>query len=246
MSLDTLNFASIGRHGRTSCRRQNALPITSKRCCPAIGRDVFISSMQRSLFTDQKAITEHGGTLRAGKRKTRRAIALKRPMHVILKSDIARGALSLLTKRNARYIAAVVPQLANGYGVNVYETGNSGNHLHLAVKGKGRRGFQNFLRVLGSKLAIHVTRARKGRASGKFWTQAIYTRIVEWGRAFATLKQYVAGNALTARGFDNSREVPSRMPPMARSPGPETAPCIGSSSPRRPRAGTATSRPRSR
>ncbi len=155
--------------------------------------------MQRSLFPEQKRITEHGGSLRKGKRKSRRPIALKRPMHVVLKSDIAKGNLSLLKRRNARFIAEVLPKAAQTYGVNIYEMANAGNHLHLAIKAKDRRGFQNFLRVIGSRIAMFVTGARKGRAAGKFWTCGAYSRIVEWGLAFRTLCAYVIGNVAPAR-----------------------------------------------
>jgi REP element-mobilizing transposase RayT len=121
-------------------------------------------------------------------------------MHVILKSDKAVGELNFLRKSNAKFIRSLVQQLSVAYFVNVREFSNVGNHLHLAVKAKDRRGFQNFLRVLGSKIAIKLTGAKKGSATGKFWTQAAFTRIVEWGRELASVVRYIRnqGDAISA------------------------------------------------
>jgi hypothetical protein len=148
--------------------------------------------MQPLLFPDLKRITQFGGDTRRGKRKVARPIAVRRPMHLILKSDNARGSRSLLHKRNARYIAKFVPALAAAYGVNVFSCGNGGTHLHMGVRARSRRGFQNFLRVLGSKLAIYVTGAKKGHKTGKFWTQSAYTKLVETSAQLWELKCYIA------------------------------------------------------
>lgn len=115
-------------------------------------------------------------------------------MHVVMKSDIARGSLSLLKRRNSQFVAVTLSVLGKRFGINVYEFANSGNHLHLAVKAKDRRGFQCFLKAFSSKIALFVTGAKKGRAAGKFWTYAPYTRIVEWGVALLRLKGYIAKN----------------------------------------------------
>jgi REP element-mobilizing transposase RayT len=158
--------------------------------------------MQYSLFPkkEEKRITIHGGDTRKGMRKTRRPIAVKRPMHVILKSKKAVGNLSFLTRPNARFIGDLLTQLSVTYAVNIKVFSNVGNHLHLAVRAKNRQGFQNFLRELGSKIAIKLTGAKKGLAIGKFWTQSAYTRIVEEGPDFWNVIQYILGQGVAAWG----------------------------------------------
>jgi hypothetical protein len=145
-------------------------------------------------YAFEKRITTHGGELQRGKRKTRRPIAEKRPMHLVLKSEKAKGKLSLLHPQNARFIREFLPKLAKKHAVRVYEWKNVGNHLHMAILAKHRRLFQRFLRILGAQIAVHVTGARKGRPTGKFWTLPPFTRIVQWGRDFEGLKRYVRAN----------------------------------------------------
>jgi hypothetical protein len=168
--------------------------------------------MQPLLFPELKRITQYGGSTRRGKRKVARPIAVKQPMHLILKSDNARGSRSLLNKRNARYITKFVPVLAAAYGVNIFKLGNGGTHLHMGVRARDRRGFQNFLRVLGSKLAIYVTGAKKGHKTGKFWTQSAYTKIVESSAQLWELKRYIAKHGGEKRSSTQTLSTPTRLP----------------------------------
>ena len=132
---------------------------------------------QPSLFPEEKRFTEHGGEIRKGKRKTRRPIATKAPMHLVLKSTRAKGPLSLLQKKTARFLVSLLSILSAKYDVRIYSQANSGNHLHLVVCAKTRLGLQYFLKVLTSKIALEVTGAIKGRAFGKFWDYTAYSRI---------------------------------------------------------------------
>jgi REP element-mobilizing transposase RayT len=151
-------------------------------------------------YAFEKRIAVHGGNLGKGKRKTRRPIAIKTPMHLILKSDNAKGRLSLLRRENASFIRSFLPKLAKRHMVRVYEFSNVGNHLHLAVLAKHRRLFQNFLRILGAQIAVKVTGAKKGSPTGKFWTQPAFTRIVAGAADFWAVRLYVraqSGSVMT-------------------------------------------------
>jgi len=144
---------------------------------------------------------EHGGALSLGRRKGRRPVVTKRPMHVTLRSTLAVGKWSLLMPRNSRYLKVLVPQLSKRWGVKVYEWSNNGNHLHFLSLSKTRKGFQNFLRVLAGKIAQQVTGAQNGKPLGRrFWDLLAYSRVVEWGKAFLVAKRYVIQNQLEAVG----------------------------------------------
>lgn len=158
-------------------------------------------SRQMVLLPELEAETQHGGEIRLGKRKGRRPIAVKRVMHVTLRSSKAKGKYSFLLPKHARFIENLLSELSKTYGVKLYEKANSGNHLHLAAKPETRKGFQNFLRVLAARIATYVTGARKGNPFGKFWDALAYSRIVEWGKAYENLIKYIQQNTLEALGF---------------------------------------------
>jgi REP element-mobilizing transposase RayT len=142
--------------------------------------------------------TEHGGDLRAGKRKLARPIDPKRPVHVILRVAGARGPRSLLARANRRHVDDLVHRYSRRFRVRIHTYANVGNHLHLLIQGRDRRGIRSFLRVLPGQIAQKVTGARKGQrlARGRFWDALAFTRVVEWGKAFDAAKLYVFKNQL--------------------------------------------------
>ncbi len=142
-----------------------------------------------------------GGARCTGKRKERRPIATKRAMHLVLKSSQAVGRQSFLSKQHSKFVVELVQRLSQQWSVRIFEFSNNGNHLHLLIQARDRRGFRAFVRSLSAILARRVTGARKGRQlKGPFWDGLPYTRIVAWGRAFALAKNYVLQNILEAAG----------------------------------------------
>ena len=156
---------------------------------------------QPYLHDTLKPRAEHGGEIRKGRRKLARPVDPKRPLHVVLRSEKAKGEHSLLYGETPAFIQALLKQLSRRHRVKVYEFANSGNHLHLLVKGETRKGIQNFLRVLAGKVAQCATGAKKGACFGKFWGALAYSRVVEWGRAFTEAKYYVLRNELETLGL---------------------------------------------
>jgi REP element-mobilizing transposase RayT len=149
-----------------------------------------------------KQRASHGGELAKGRRKIARPVALKKPMHLVLRASEARGKYSLLRLEHARFVQITLTSVSRTYGVRVYEFSNVGNHLHLLVRASSRDGFKNFLRVLAGRIAQKVTGARKGKPwGGRFWDLLVFSRIVEWGRAFAIARGYVVKNQLQALGL---------------------------------------------
>jgi REP element-mobilizing transposase RayT len=137
---------------------------------------------------------EHGGELAQGRRKLDRPISTDKPMHVVLRSDKAKGEWSMLRHRNDRRIRHLVYQLAKRFNVRVYQYANAGNHLHLLVRAKSRSDFQAYLRALSGCVARAITGAKKGVRKGPFWARLAYSRIVQWGRDFLGVKVYLLQN----------------------------------------------------
>ena len=150
--------------------------------------------------TSHTRAREHGGSIRAGKRKTARAIDPKCPMHIVLRSSIARGTLSMLHPRNRHHVDKRTHEIAARHGVRIYRFANVGNHLHLLVKTHTRSAFQRFLRELAGVIAALVTGAIKG-SPGNFWDGLAYSRIVTWGRDLRNVEQYFIKNIFEAAGL---------------------------------------------
>lgn len=143
----------------------------------------------------------HGGDLRKGKRKLARPFDPKKPLHLVLRSTRARGEWSLLRTKNEKRVRNLVYREAARAQVEIFRYANAGNHLHLVVRSRNRARLARFLRTTSGLLARMITGAKKGTAFGRFWDQLAYSRIVEWGREFLKVCEYLLTNELEGLGW---------------------------------------------
>ena len=113
--------------------------------------------------------TIHGGDSGKGKRKVERPLSRKKWIHLVLKSDKAKGKYSFLSAKNKTVVEGLLKQKAKKFGVSVADMANVGNHIHLKIKITSRESFQKFLKSVTTLIARRVTGARKGKPFGRFW-----------------------------------------------------------------------------
>jgi REP element-mobilizing transposase RayT len=158
------------------------------------------SLMQLTLFGSRLDLagTGHGGGDSRGRRKGERPVSVRRPLHVTLHSNMARGPLSL--RRHERAVTDALRACAKRTGVRVYDFANVGSHIHLLVRARRREAFQAFLRSFAGIVARKVTGARRGRPlqGGPFWTALAWSRIVAWGRDYWGVRHYIFRNRIEA------------------------------------------------
>ena len=172
---------------------------------------------QQSLF-DSKVPKMFGGSLQKSHPKVKRPLTKKQTIHLVLKSEYAMGARSMLQKRNSDYIGKLIRDKAKRCCIRIYHFVNVGNHLHLVIKLDDLNGFAPFIRSITGLIARHVLKAQRGAAQGlKFWIARPFTRIIAWGRDYKHIKNYMTKNAnqahkrsfFVAWGFDsiNARQI---------------------------------------
>jgi REP element-mobilizing transposase RayT len=151
----------------------------------------------------QLGVKEFGGSkLLKWNAREARPISIKRPMHLVMRSTLATGERSFLRAKRARKIETLVHNLGKECGVKVYRFANSGNHLHFIVLPSSREAFKKYVRAITGIIARLTLGVERGSAKGiKFWDAKPYTRIVEWGREFKSVCDYVLQNTLEAIGF---------------------------------------------
>jgi len=158
--------------------------------------------VQLSLFSSNVRAelqrTEHGGDFRQGRRKLERPVSVRRPMHVVLRSERARGGWSM--KKHQTKIREALRACVSRSGVRVYDFANVGSHLHLLVRARRRDAFQRFLRTFAGIVARIVTGARRGQPlrGGPFWSGLAWSRVVAWGRDYWGLRHYIFRNRIEA------------------------------------------------
>src|SRR5689334_9061009 len=90
--------------------------------------------------------TSHGGMTSKGHRKEQRPLAEGKWIHLVLKSEHAKGAWSFLNPRSKIFIQKLLEKKSQQWGVHIADVVNMGNHLHIKCRFKYRAGFQSFLK----------------------------------------------------------------------------------------------------
>ena len=165
---------------------------------------------QLLLSKEMKRQAEFGGSLLQGKRKTARPFSKRKPMHITFKRSNSYGRLSLVAKQTA--IVLLVNALAKKHGVKVYELSVNPDHVHFLLLSPAKKLFQKFLRECSAKIVGLMTRAKKGqRLVARFWQCRPWSRLVEWGRAFTAVRDYILRNRLESAGVvPYDREVATK------------------------------------
>jgi REP element-mobilizing transposase RayT len=156
-------------------------------------------AQQLSLLNDKKQ-TVFGGSRLKSHPKRARPLSTKEPIHLVLRSEKARGAHSFL--RVSKESRAIFDKTCAKRGVKIYKYANVGNHFHVVIRLGKRFSWNPFIRELTSRLAALV------KGPTQFWTGRPFTRILHgWGKNFRTAMGYVVLNQMEAAGFLTRREV---------------------------------------
>lgn len=150
--------------------------------------------------------TQHGGSETKGHRKLERPLSTKRAIHLVLKSNKAKGSLSFLHAKNKIAVESILRTKAHKFGVKIAEFANVGNHLHLKIKITSRQTFGSFLKSVTTLIARQVTGARRGKPFGKFWQGQAFTRILVSKFEELNLFGYIKANQIEATQSKSARE----------------------------------------
>ncbi len=168
---------------------------------------------QLDLFLQNKKNPDpfFGGSDLKSNPKVARPISTKDYMHVVLKSDLAKGPLSFL--RIERIIISLVQNLGARLNVKVKDVVAMSNHIHLAIKVRHRRHFKAYLRALTGLIVRKIIRIKKtlkvdkenSSDIEKFFKGRPFSRIVNSGRkSFGILMRYFELNRLEKCGYSKA------------------------------------------
>ena len=137
-----------------------------------------------------------------GQRTTRRSRqarprSTKEAMHLVLRSDHARGQKSL--RKYDRVVRLVIEKIARRHGEKVYRIVNAGNHLHITLKLSKQFLWTGFISGITGGIARAVGFKREHTKAG-FWNSRPFTRLIAWGRDYDVIKDYQTLNELEADG----------------------------------------------
>lgn len=126
-----------------------------------------------------------GGSL-GGKRKVRRPLDCKRPIHLVLK---ATNSFTLL--RNKMAVKKIIHRFNQKFGMRMHSFAIQYDHIHLNLSFQSRKIYVMWIRALTGALTLKIKNLKF-----KFLP---FTRIIEtWKRDFRAVQKYIEKNRIEA------------------------------------------------
>ncbi len=176
-----------------------------------------MESSQLSLLPKRSNKRFFGGSLLVGKRKGPRPLRCKEAMHLVLRSQFAKGRNSFSSVKNNKSICLVLRKASARYGVRIYRQAVQSNHIHLVIKVPSRYAYKCFIAVISGRIASIVMNQLSFKNFLKysdwgegpktlhpgqaFWENRPFTRILFWGKDYGATLDYLRQNTLEALGF---------------------------------------------
>lgn len=135
---------------------------------------------QLNLFKNEQ-LQFHGGKINQGKRKKRRPLATKKPIHLVLKCE---KNLSLFDEFSE--VKYYINKYSFKFHIRIYHLSIQHDHIHFLIKIDDREFYKKFTRSLTGILA---------RKYGKgIWQLSPFTRVLNWGKEYEMTKKYISQN----------------------------------------------------
>lgn len=134
-----------------------------------------------------------GGSALVGRRKEKRPLSIKSPIHLILKSEnhkVFRPANQSLHR--------LILETARKFNIQVRDFAMNWSHSHFVIQISSRQDYVRFIRALTSKMAMAVQKAQVQKT--KLFTLRPFSRILNWGRDYRNVIQYIFLNFKEALG----------------------------------------------
>jgi len=161
-----------------------------------------------------------GGSLQKSHPKGKRPFHSKKALHIVLRSDVAKGTFSFLRRGHSTKVEEVINEQAKRFHIRIYKISVAGNHIHLLIRAYRRRALNGFLRAISGLIPRRLFGLEKGHDKSLFdrgfWLARPWSRIVDFGRrTFGYVMDYLELNRLEAIGFIpyQPRKARYRPPP---------------------------------
>ncbi len=129
-----------------------------------------------------------GGELNINKRKSRRPLDIKKPLHMVLRADTEKPVFL----HREDMLHKMILRFAKKFGIKIFESSVNANHLHLVIQFKHRQLYKKFVAAVTGRIA-QILKIK--------WLNRPFTRIIAWGRDFKNACHYVVNNQKEAWGL---------------------------------------------
>lgn len=139
-----------------------------------------------------------GGQALQGKRKSKRPLSVKSAIHLVIKSEKAKGVLSFVSYQSV--IDKAISAISKKWNITVYDKAVNFDHVHFVIKIKSESDYRSWIRELTSEI-VRLISVRTGIKLTQFFSLRPWTRILNWGRDFKNAQNYLVLNQMEVVGL---------------------------------------------
>lgn len=138
---------------------------------------------------------EFGGSRLEGRRKSRRPLSTRHPIHVVLKSTKHK----VLHPSNGQ-LKQLLHRECERFQIRVYDFAINWSHIHILIKIPHREAYVSFVRSFCAQVIRLLSMGGANKLIGLFDLRP-YTKIITWGRQFKNAYDYQKLNQLESYGL---------------------------------------------
>jgi REP element-mobilizing transposase RayT len=157
-------------------------------------------------FFKKRIVKTFGGQLLERKRKSKRPLSTKSAIHLVIKSEKAKGNLSFVNHQSA--IVKAISTISKKWNITVYDNAVNFNHVHFVIRINSESDYRSWIRVLTAEI-VRLIAAKTGTNIYQFFTLRPWTRIVNWGPDYKNVMEYLILNKMEVVGLRPPRKSKS-------------------------------------
>ncbi len=133
---------------------------------------------------------EFGGIRLYNKRKAIRPLEFNKPIHLVLRLN---ERIPAFFNPKDKKLKILILHTAAKYNVQMYHLVLNHTHVHTVIKMKDRGSYVGFIREITSKLTLYFSN-QIGIKLKRIFDHRPWSRIVNWGKGFQILCEYMSKN----------------------------------------------------
>ncbi len=160
--------------------------------------DILLTMNQQNFYFLTKLPKESGGSQALKKRKVQRTLSGKSPIHLVVRSDKAKGIYSFVNHQTT--LNKLIIRLGKKHGIKIYAHAVNWDHIHFVIRIFHRQNYNSWIRDLTGQIVQCISSKTRTQLR-EFFTTRPYTRLVSWGREFKTVMDYQILNKMEIFGM---------------------------------------------
>lgn len=165
---------------------------------------------QAFAFFQKKLPKTFGGQLLQRKRKSKRPLSTKSAIHLVIKSEKAKGNLSFVNHQSV--IIKAISAISKKWNIKVHDQAVNFNHVHFVIQINSESDYRSWIVNSQLKLSDYFLSKLEIKLT-QFFSLRPWTRILHWVEILKNAMEYLILNKMEVVGLRPTKKT-KKAPPL--------------------------------